>query len=334
LAAALAYTPRVTVENQDSFVHIVTHGPHCLDGVAAAVAVARYHSGDRVLTHFCSHEEINTVLMSLRCDPAAATHAIWITDIAWSDSTVDRHLQTLIERGVKVYLIDHHRTTLDRFKAGRISVRLTDCVLSESYAASRLVYEYLRQRLAGSQKRNEGFDALGQLIAMADDNDRWLHRIPGSRQLAATVSAMDGPDAYHELLGVDAHVTYTPRMFAAQQRAQSELARSFQVAEQSRVERPVSGAGVTLVTAVCAGYSSAIADAWGKTSPRAVFAFFDAKSLTVSLRRSPDCSLDLSHLAAQLGGGGHPAAAGCELTALRRRIAEWLATTVAEAIAS
>lgn len=324
----------MNVEDGDRFVHVVTHGPHCLDGVAAAVAVARYYSGDHVTPHFCNHREIDNVLASMRCDPPGARHEVWITDISWSDPAVDRHLQTLIDRGVKVYLIDHHRTTLERFNAGQIRVRLTDCVLSESCAASRLVYEYLRQRRDASQGGNEWFDALRTLIALADDNDRWLHQIPGSRELAATVSAMDGLDAYNELLHIDSDVTYTPRMSAAEQRARTELARSFEVAEQSRVVWPMPNTGMTVVTAVCDGYSSEIAEAWGETLPRAVFAFFDAKSLTVSLRRSPDCDFDLAHLAAQFGGGGHAAAAGCELTELRRRIAESLAATVAQAIAS
>ncbi len=330
----MSYTPRVSVENRERFVHVVTHGPHCLDGVAAAVAVARYHAGNHVTPHFCSHREINQVLADLRCDPMAARHEVWITDISWSDSAVDRHLQTLIDRGVKVYLIDHHRTTLERWHAGHISVRLTDCVLSESYAASRLVYEYLQRRSDATPQRREWFDALHTLIAMADDNDRWVHRIPGSRELAATVDAMEGPDAFHELLKVDAQVTYTPRMSAAQQRARAQLAHSFAVAEQNRFEHILPDAGITLITTVCAGYSSEIADAWGRMSPRTVFAFFDTKSLTISLRRSPDCSLDLSHLAARFGGGGHAAAAGCEVSGLGRPIAESLASMMAAALSS
>jgi oligoribonuclease NrnB/cAMP/cGMP phosphodiesterase (DHH superfamily) len=322
----------VTLEKRDRFVHVVTHGPNCLDGVAAAVAVARYSADAHVTPYFCSHREINAVLTRLRCDPPGGSHEVWITDIAWSDAAVDGHLQTLIDRGVKVYLIDHHRTTIERFNAGHISVRLTDCVLSDAYAASRLVYEYLVKRGDAPRQHGASFDELGALIAMADDNDRWLHRLPGSRELAATVSAMDGLDAYNELLTIDAQVTYTPRMAAAQVRARTELAYSFTVAEQSRVDCTVSAAGLKLVTAVCAGYSSEIGDAWGKTAAATVFAFFDAKSLTVSLRRSPDCTIDLSHLAAQLGGGGHPAAAGCELAVLRRQIAEGLAGAVAAAL--
>lgn len=152
---------------------------------------------------------------------------------------------------------------------------------------------------------------------MADDNDRWLHQIQGSRQLAATVSAMDDRDAYQELLNVDAHVTYTPRMLAAEQRARTELTHSFAIAEHSRMDHRIAAVDLTVVTAVCDGYSSEIAEAWGKASPKSVFAFFDARSLTVSLRRSPDCGLDLSHLAAHLGGAPRGRTSGAEDTPLR-----------------
>jgi nanoRNase/pAp phosphatase (c-di-AMP/oligoRNAs hydrolase) len=84
---------------------------------------------------------------------------------------------------------------------------------------------------------------------------------------------------------------------------------------------------------MCDGHPSEIADAWGKTTPNAVFALYDAESLSVSFRRSPDCAVDLSRLAAGLGGGGHAAASGCELPGLRRGLAEALADQVARALA-
>ena len=162
---------------------------------------------------------------------------------------------------------------------------------------------------------------------MADDNDRWLHRVPGSRELAWVVRAL-GPDAYQDFLALDEHVTYTPRMAVARSRVGEEIARSFAVAEASRVEH--TAAGVQVVAAVCVGHPSEIADAWGKQIPGAVFALYDVTGLAVSLRRSPDCDVDLSKVAEALGGGGHAAAAGCELPELRRILAEVIATRVAE----
>jgi nanoRNase/pAp phosphatase (c-di-AMP/oligoRNAs hydrolase) len=89
---------------------------------------------------------------------------------------------------------------------------------------------------------------------------------------------------------------------------------------------------VTLVVAVCDGHPSEVADAWRKRTPRAVFALWDAKSLTVSLRRSEDCEVDLSKVAERLGGGGHAAASGCEMPELRRALAELIVPRVAEAL--
>ncbi len=305
--------------------HVVSHGPHCLDGVTAAVAVARYQTGRaEVVARFASNSEVDGVLRSL--DPAPGDE-LWITDISWRDADTDAHLTRLAESGVRVYWIDHHRTALERFRSGQVKVPFADRVLSEEYAASRLVYQYLSARLAGEGRKAPAFDAFAPVVALADDNDRWLHRIPGSRELAHVVRIL-GADAFEDFLTIDAAVTYTPRMAVARDRAAAEIARSFAVATASRVERRIGG--VLLVTAVCDGHPSEVADAWGKATPGAVFALYDAKSLAVSLRRSPDCTVDLSRVAGALGGGGHAAAAGCELPELRRGLAEALAARVGE----
>ena len=109
-----------------------------------------------------------------------------MTDISWREPETDRHLRALAAAGVRIYWIDHHRTALERFRAGLVDVPFAGRVLSEDYAASRLVYEYLRERGDGPPR----FAALAPLIALADDNDRWLHRLPGSRELAWTVRAL------------------------------------------------------------------------------------------------------------------------------------------------
>ena len=310
-------------------VQIVSHGPHCLDGVAAAVAVARYHAGHaEVVTRFAANSEIDATLRGLAPAPGRDTE-LWITDISWREPETDAHLRRLAAAGVRIHWIDHHRTALERVRAGKVDVVFHEQVLSEEFAASRLVYEHLARRLAAEGRSAPLFTAFAPVIAMADDNDRWLHRVPGSRQLAWTVRTL-GPDAYDELLGIDERVTYSPRMQEARARVEAEIARSFAVAEASRVERPCGQA--TLVVAVCDGHPSEIADAWGKQASNAVFALYDARSLAVSLRRSPDCDVDLSRVAGALGGGGHAAAAGCELPEVRRALAEVVATRVVGAL--
>jgi oligoribonuclease NrnB/cAMP/cGMP phosphodiesterase (DHH superfamily) len=324
----------MSVEKKSKIVHVVSHGPHCLDGVVAAVAVARFHRDATVIPFFATNQKIDETILSLRCEPSNAEHEIWITDISWTTPEADAHLRRLAEHGAKIYWIDHHRTAIERVATGKVSVPFSDSVVRDDYAASRLTYEYLAGRLAESGQRNPRFDDLEPLVLMADDNDRWLHKIAGSRELANTVRAMGGPEAYEDLLTIDRAVTYTRRMRAAAERFAAELQRSFEVAEGSRVAQPIADRGLTLVAALCDGYPSEIADAWGKRASKTVFALFDAKSLSVSLRRSPDCEVDLSHLARAFGGGGHAAAAGCTLPDLRRQLAAELAETLGDALAS
>ncbi len=308
---------------------VVSHGPHCLDGVTAAAAVARYFE-DRadVTATFASNSEIDRTLRALR--PASGRDTeLWVTDISWREPETDAHLRALAADGVRIYWIDHHRTALERVKRGLVDVPFTDTVLSEEFAASRLVYEYLERRLAAEGTIHARFTSFRPVVAMADDNDRWLHRIPGSRELGWVVRAL-GPDAYPDFLALDETVTYTPKMAQARDRVGAEIARSFEVAERSRVERRIGD--VTLVVAVCDGHPSEIGDAWGKAQPNTVFALYDAKSLSISFRRSPDCEHDLSKLAQALGGGGHAAASGAEQPDLRAAFAALVADVVAKAI--
>lgn len=312
-------------------IHVVSHGPHCLDGVAAAAAVARAFAPEaEVVAHFANNPEIDRVLRAVEPTPGREAE-LWITDISWREADTDAHLRALAARGVAIVWIDHHRTALERARAGKVDVPFTATVLSEDFAASRLVYEFLERRFVeAGREPPPAFAEFAPVVAMADDNDRWLHRIPGSRELGLVVRAL-GAEAYPEFLALDGRVTYTPRMAAARERVAAELQRTFAIATASRVERRCGP--VTLVAAVCDGHPSEIGDAWGREISNAVFALYDASTLTVSFRRSPDCRVDLSRLAEAFGGGGHPAASGCELADLRRDVAGLLADRVATRLA-
>lgn len=308
-------------------VHIVSHGPYCLDGVTAAVAVARYYRNRAtIIPHFSGNDQINNVLCSIHRGDAPPGSELWITDISWTEKMTDDHLRDLAKHGVKIYWIDHHRTAIRRFATGTIAVPFTDKVISEEFAASRLTYEYLQQKGDPTNLPNTPFVEFAPVVAMADDTDRWIHAIPGSRELAWVIRALgtDGSslDGYQALLNIDAAVTYTPTMQRAYDKVAGEMQASFDLAERSRTTLQVTGTPYTLVTAVCDGYPSEIGDAWGKVSTQTVFAFFDLKGEGVSLRRSPDCQADLSQLAQTFGGGGHPAAAGCRPKELPRLFAE------------
>ena len=318
-------------------VHIVSHGPHCLDGVTSAVAVARFHGGLDVRAHFANNPEINEAIQAIPAPPLGRIAELWITDISWNQPATDAHLRALAAAGMRLVWIDHHRTAIERVKRGGVDVPLATMVVEDTYAASRLVFEHLKSRLvaelrtpSGREEDAASFLALEKLVALADDNDRWIHALPGSRELALTVGAMHETTAYYELLGVDADVTYTPVMREAEARVTAEVAATHALAEKTRRERKVGA--VTVLAAWCVGYPSEIGDAWGKALPNAVIALYDTKSAGVSFRRSPACPVDLSKVAEAFGGGGHAAAAGCKIPGMGERDADALATLIAGAV--
>jgi oligoribonuclease NrnB/cAMP/cGMP phosphodiesterase (DHH superfamily) len=299
--------------------------------MAAAVAVARYRSASELRPYFSGNPKINEILCGLKIDEPLADQELWITDISWTAAEADAHLRRLARAGLSIFWIDHHRTAIERLKAGSIDVPFTHRIVDDRYAASRLVFEYLRERLRGEGRENREFEKFAHVVRMADDNDRWLHQVPGSWELALTVRAMNGPEAFEDLLHIDERATYTPRMQAAYDRVAAELKRSFEIADRSRTLLPLSS-GVQIVGAVCDGYPSEIADRWGRELSNAVFVLFDLRSGAISYRRSPDCTVDLSAVAAAFGGGGHPAAAGCEMPDLWSLVARTAGERVAQVV--
>jgi len=321
----------LTSQPKPRLVHIVSHGPHCLDGVTAAAAIARYYSGVPVVPRFSGNPKINEIIQGLEIDEPLADQELWITDISWTAPETDRFLRGLAERGLKIYWIDHHRTAIERAKTGKIDVPFAHRIVDDRYAAARLVYDYLLERSRAEGERSESLERFAHVVAMADDNDRWLHEIPGSWDLALTLRSMNGPEAFEDLVTIDEHATYTPRMRAAHDKVAREIEESTAIAVASRSVTERVG-GVAIVAAVCDGYPSEIADRWGLDYENAVFVLFDLKSGAISYRRSPDCKVDLSAVAAEFGGGGHPAAAGCEMPELLESLARDAGRRVREVV--
>jgi len=313
-------------------IHVVSHGPHCFDGVTAAAAIARFHEDADVRVRFAANPEVDDVLREVEARPG---EALWITDLSWTAPGTDAHLAELQRRGVALHWFDHHRTAIERLRRGGYRLAFATRVVTDEFAASKLVYDHLARKAAGRAEGGgppppERFRAFAPVVAMADDNDRWLHRIPGSRDLARVVRAMAPGAAYRAFLELDGDLSDTPEMAQARARIGDELERNRRLAEATRSERQVGD--VTLVTALCDGYAGEVAEEWGRTLPRAVFAFFDVRARAVSFRRSPDASVDLSQLAEALGGGGHPAASGATLPSLARDLGSAVARHVARAL--
>jgi uncharacterized protein len=310
-------------------VQIVSHGPSCLDGVMAAAAVARFHEGGRVIANLASNSESDRVIQGLRSRDRSGTDEIWITDLSWTQPETAEHLKRMTEGGARVYWIDHHRTAVSRADAPEFKVPFAGKVLTERYSAARLAFEFLKGRENElPADRRAAFESFRRFAEIADDHDRWVHKIPESSDWALAVQTLGGMTSYREIVRLR-EPQMSRRLRDALHSAQEGLHRSVELANATLVERPLRN-GVTIRTACCFGYSSEVAAHLYADTSKTVVALFDLRSQGVSLRRSPDCDIDLSKLAEEFGGGGHEAASGFSIPELRRIPAERLSDVLAQ----
>jgi len=312
-------------------VTVVSHGPNCLDGLTCAVVAARHFLGSEFHPIFASNRHIDETLR--RYSPSNPDREeLWITDISWRDDETTQHLNNLVDRGLDLHWVDHHKSALEAREAGKLQARFTDYVLDMKYAASRLLYEELLRRDAERGEANPDLLSLRNLVMTADDNDRWILAIEGSRELALTVRAMEQQEAYRALLEMNSDLAYGPELRRAWDRVQNELASTFRLAEATCTVREVASRDVRVVTCECDGYAGEIADRWKANHANSVFAIYDRRGGGISFRRTPDCRIDLSRLAGHFGGGGHEAAAGCETAVSGPDRAASLADKVVDAL--
>ena len=305
-------------------IQIISHGPSCLDGVMAAAAIARFFDGNRVFANLPGNNESDRAIQNLKLRDKAGADEIWITDLSWTQPQTAARLKELSEAGARVFWIDHHRTAVSRAGAPEFKVPFAGKVLSEKYSAARLTFDFLKRRedeLSAEKRRD--FETFRRFAEIADDHDRWIHKIPESPDWALAVQTLGGIPSYREILKLR-EPTMSRRLREALRAGQDAMRKSMELADSTLVLRPLSN-GVTLRTACCFGYSSEVAAHLYENTTRTVIALFDLRSQGVSLRRSPDCEVDLSKLAEQFGGGGHAAASGFMTPELRKVPAERLA---------
>jgi hypothetical protein len=312
----------IMAKRDGASIQVISHGPSCLDGVMAAAAVRRFYQGQRVRVTFAANGESDRVIQELKPHPGGRCDEIWITDLSWTSLETAERLNTLTRNGTRIYWIDHHRTAVSRANAPEFVVAFAGRVLSEEYSAAKLTFNFLRQ-LAHEQGDEEcylNYQNFAPFAELADDHDRWIHRIAGSADWALAVQTMGGIESYREIIRLREPIM-SRKLKAALEIGRNALDRSLEIANATLVERPL-GSGLRVRSACCIGYSSEVASRLYEGQTQTVIALFDLRSLGVSLRRSADCAVDLSLLAQHF--------AGFAIDELKRAPAERLAQLLGE----
>jgi oligoribonuclease NrnB/cAMP/cGMP phosphodiesterase (DHH superfamily) len=311
-------------------IQIVSHGPSCFDGVVSAVTVARFYQGFNVTPVFAANQDADRIIEELRV--AGPGDEIWITDLSWNYTATAEHLRRLTEVGARVYWIDHHRSALRRLGSPEFDVPFAGKLLTEDFSASRLAYNFMMERgdLPDIEYRRTALRSFFPIIDMADDHDRWVHRLPDSSDWALAVQTLGSIESYRELLQM-AEPAMSRALAQALESGKRSMRQSMDLADSTTRERRL-GDGLKLVTACCFGYSSEVAAHIYESRSNTIVALLDMRSGGVSLRRSADCKADLSRIASALGGGGHAAASGFIIEKAKRALAAELSEVLGESI--
>jgi oligoribonuclease NrnB/cAMP/cGMP phosphodiesterase (DHH superfamily) len=291
----------------------------------AAAAVARFYAGDRVIPTLAGNSDSDRAIQGLSLKSREGIDEIWITDLSWTMVETAEHLKSLIGKGARVYWIDHHRTAVSRADAPEFKVPFAGKVLSEEYSAARLTFNFLKQETTKSlsSRQREDYAAFFPFVEIADDHDRWIHRIRESPDWALAVQTLGGIASYREIMKLERPVM-SRRLAEALATGQEAMRKSLELARATIVDRELPN-GIKVRTACCFGYSSEVASHLYEGQHQTVVALFDLRSQGISLRRSADSDINLAVLAESFGGGGHAAASGFALAELRRLPAERLA---------
>jgi oligoribonuclease NrnB/cAMP/cGMP phosphodiesterase (DHH superfamily) len=295
--------------NQGRTAIVISHGPYCLDGIASAACVGRFYGEVNVTPFFTHPSDVDRMIKEVTQN-SKQPQDLWIADITWKNPETDQYLKQLAKDGWRIFWADHHAIAIGKREKAIKEIGLTGWAVSDKYSAARLLFDYMVSHEDKIGRANQQLLEFQKVVLLADDNDRWIHNLSGSRELALTIAALSGIDAYYELVHIDSNVNYSSKMQDAYRKASQELSESVSLAYRTKVDKKSDESEIRIVVALCNGFPSEVADRLRNDYKNAIFVLFNLKDLRLSLRRSPECDVNLDRLAQQFGGGGHPAAAG------------------------
>lgn len=298
---------------------LLSHGPGCFDGTTCAVAVSRYYGTRSLIPHFTHPSQLDSIIQKLSTT-TTNPHDLWILDMAWKDNKTDLLLHQLIEQGWRVFWIDHHRNAIEKPKSEIENINLTGYTISPEYAASYLLFDFLNTLPQISPSAGKWLSSFEKTVKLADEHDRWLHdgKEGHAMQLALAIEQLarhgSGLEGYHELLDISEDATLTPKLLSAYKNAKKELEKSLLMAQNSKVEYILDDLNLTILYAKCNKYSSQVGNTLKASLDNGIIVLFSESDGRYSLRKSNSCKVNLANIATLLGGGGHPSAAGFQLS--------------------
>lgn len=252
---------------------------NCLDGIFAAWVVGLFHGFDRVEFHAVKYG---------RPPPDVSNRSVYIVDFSYPRET----LQELIASSKDLTVLDHH-------KSAQIELQgLPGCIFDMDHSGAVLTWLHFFPD-----------SDIPQLLRHVEDRDLWRFDLPHTREITAALFNHEW-DWTNLTYLVNSDITGLVKEGAPLIRRQERMVKKAITPDKVAFIR-LDGYRVPVVN-VPPDLTSDVGNALAKDYPFAVM-YHDIKGLRLfSLRSSKDNPdhVDVSLIAAKLGGGGHKHSAG------------------------
>ena len=280
------------------------------DGYSSAALVADYCGPDTVVLPMSYHGAygLRDALDDLAHDITSNT-TVYIVDLAAADCHIEGHLLPLEQAGVDVVWYDHHQWSDDaRDAVERAGVTL---VVGEDECAASLLARDLGQHYDGGGIPANFEPYLEELAAVTKDIDLWIRDDPRSERLNVFATIADVDEYIDTVLkhGVDWPDSVDERIDERLERDR-ELE---EAAIENRTSYSVGGYSVG-ITYVRGGRSSQIGNDLVEDLDHDIAVICKTHGgMGIYSHSDRETFARCHEIADQLGGGGHPTAAGCEI---------------------
>jgi len=312
-------------ESQKNNCIIVGYHADCVDGyVAAALIAATHHQLGSVVCiplQYTSDGTNNAEKLITFANDVKVFNNLGISDIYIVDFSVQRSAIKELSKYGKVTLIDHHET-------GKHLQNCKGCHVNNNTESGALAtLNYLTDKFPWAA-RHISTD-LKTLAIVADDYDRWQHKLVGSKEVWAAILSSYIKAGYSPMHIVDRSMRTSNLVEQLRDEGATILKE-----EKKIVDEHVTRSMDTMITAwdSTTKYTGILVECTTRNrsiinliaheiTQRMEFSKFDFVCLWyIRDRDFVSCSIrainkniDLTKLVEQFGGGGHKAAVGCQI---------------------
>ncbi len=282
-------------------IKLVTH-KDCCDGSACAILfIAAGGLPENVIFTSPSHTDVDDVAKTL-CDT-------WEGPIWFADVSVSLAAAELLSKRTDVVLLDHHKSAIPLSK-------FSFCQIDKDNSAcgSKLLFSFLKKQI-GASAFNLAIKKYKEFVDNVDDMDRWQRNIEGS-EVMFNLHSLLGQRLFIKRFLKNASLKLTENeKYLVELDKEKEREYVQTKKEQISIITKTFNNQKIRVGFVKAGgpYRSVLGDSICNDLSLDVDLAVMINGDYISLR-SRNGKVDCSLVAQQNGGGGHPAAAGCDLS--------------------